>query len=173
MEGGHPHGHAFLQPGVEERVAHVEADRAGASIRSGLRNLVVMKTAGSAFEGFARDRYTTLRETRDRLLATSVDAVWRYADGYTPSDDCWRAARQALLEAFAAHESASVQHTLHAMGAAVLASSSGIEEVRLALPNRHHIPIDLTPFGLKNRNEIFVATPEPYGLIEAVIRRSP
>ena len=32
-------------------------------------------------------------------------------------------------------------------------------------------PVDLTPFGLENRNEIFVATEEPHGVIEATLVR--
>ena len=41
---------------------------------SGLTNLVVLKTADSAFAGFPRDELTTLPETDDRLLATSITA---------------------------------------------------------------------------------------------------
>jgi urate oxidase len=76
-----------------------------------------------------------------------------------------------MLETFAEHASASVQHTLYAMGEAVLERHPEVAEVRLSLPNKHHIPVDLAPFGLENRNEIFVATDEPFGLIEATIRR--
>jgi hypothetical protein len=56
------------------------------------------------------------------------------------------------------------------MGEAVL-ETLDIEEIHLSMPNKHHLPVDLTPFGLENRNEIFVATAEPYGLIEGTVRR--
>jgi urate oxidase len=79
--------------------------------------------------------------------------------------------RRALLDAFAAHESASVQHTLYAMGEAALARHSGISQIRLTMPNKHHLLADLTPFGVTNENELFVATEEPYGLIEATVVR--
>jgi len=39
------------------------------------------------------------------------------------------------------------------------------------MPNRHHLPVDVARFGLANRNEIFVPTDEPFGLIEATLRR--
>jgi urate oxidase len=45
-------------------------------------------------------------------------------------------------------------------------------DIHIVLPNRHHVPVDLTPFGLENRNEIFVATDQPFGLIQATLRRN-
>ena len=76
-----------------------------------------------------------------------------------------------MLEAFAEHDSQSVQHTLHAMGQAVLDSVDAVTAVRLVMPNKHHLPVDLARLGLENRNEIFVPTDEPYGLIEATVVR--
>jgi len=162
--------HAFRRAGSETRTAQVTRDRNGARVLAGLEDLLVMKTAKSAFEGFPRDRYTTLRETSDRLFATSVRATWRYSRPFVAWGALWRDVRRKLLDTFAEHDSRSVQHTLHAMGEAVL-ETFDIEEIHLAMPNRHHIPVDLTPFGLENRNEIFVATAEPYGLIEGTMRR--
>ena len=72
---------------------------------------------------------------------------------------------------FAGHKSESVQQTLYAMGEAALAACDGVTEIQLALPNRHHLLVDLAPFGLDNPNEIFVATDEPFGLIQATVRR--
>jgi urate oxidase len=166
----HPHPHSFRRAGSEQRTAVVTRDREGARILAGLSDLVVMKTAKSAFEGFPRDRYTTLKETSDRLLATAVQATWRYSRPYVAFGRLWREVRRLLLETFANHDSLSVQHTLYAMGEAVLETLE-IEEIHLSMPNRHHIPVDLTPFELENRNEIFVATSEPYGLIEGTLRR--
>jgi urate oxidase len=168
--GGAPHPHAFRRAGSERRTAEVTRDRDGARVLAGLEDLVVMKTASSAFEGFPRDRYTTLKETSDRLLATAVKATWRYSRPYVAFGTLWGEVRRLLLESFAKHDSRSVQHTLYAMGEAVL-ETIDVEEIHISMPNRHHIPVDLTPFGLENRNEIFVATPEPYGLIEGTVRR--
>jgi len=58
------------------------------------------------------------------------------------------------------------------MGEAALSASADVAEITLTLPNRHHLVVDLRPFGLDNPNEIFVATDQPYGLIEARIKRS-
>ena len=168
--GGAPHPHAFRKAGSEKRTAVVTRDRQGARVLAGLEDLVVMKTAKSAFEGFPRDRYTTLKETADRLLATAVQATWRYSRPHVLFGQQWREVRRLLLETFAEHDSRSVQQTLYAMGEAVL-ETLDVEEIHIAMPNLHHLPVDLTPFGLENRNEVFVATPEPYGLIEGTLRR--
>jgi urate oxidase len=169
--GGRPHPHAFARAGTEEWTTVVTRDAAGTSIASGLRGLVVLKTTDSAFAGFPRDEYTTLPETRDRILATSITASWRYAQGF--SDFGQRSAvRAALVETFASHRSESVQQTLYAMGEAALAACRGVVDIQLSLPNRHHLLVDLAPFGLDNPNEIFVATEEPFGLIEARVART-
>jgi urate oxidase len=168
---GQPHPHAFVQAGAEHWTAVVRRDAGGTVIASGLANLVVLKTTDSAFSGFPRDEYTTLPDTADRIMATSITAAWTYGSG--TSDFSARArVRRALVETFAAHVSRSVQHTLYAMGEAALAACADVAAITLTLPNRHHLLVDLTPFGLDNPNEIFVATDQPYGLIEATIRRS-
>lgn len=167
--GGHPH--AFRRPGGESRTTRVERTPESLVIRSGIEGLTILKSARSAFKGFFKNRYTTLRETDDRILATSVAAVWRYGSGDVSYSLLARAVRATLLETFADHASASVQHTLHEMGEAVLARHPEVDEIRLSMPNLHHIPVDLTPFGEANPNEVFVATEEPYGLIEATLRR--
>jgi urate oxidase len=169
--GEREHGHAFVQTGSGARTASVESDRGTVTVTAGIADLVIMKTADSAFTGFPRDEYTTLPETRDRLLATALTASWRYAGNDLEFGPAWRAVRSTLLETFAEHHSESVQHTLFAMGQGVLDALGDVAEIRLVMPNRHHLPIDLTPFGLPNRNEVFVATEEPHGLIEATIVR--
>ena len=57
------------------------------------------------------------------------------------------------------------------MGEAALSASADIAEITLAMPNRHHLLVDLEPFGLDNPNVVFVATDRPFGLIEATVRR--
>ncbi len=169
--GGAPHPHAFRRAGAERRTAVVSRTTDPVAITAGIEELVVLKSAKSAFEGFPRDRFTTLKETADRLLATALSATWKYARTDIAFGPLWNEVRRILLETFAGHDSRSVQHTLYAMGEAVLEQLEALEEIHLTMPNRHNIPVDLAPFGLENRNEIFVATTEPYGLIEATLRR--
>jgi urate oxidase len=164
---------AFEGSSEERRTARALRSRETVVIHSGLKGALILKSAGSGFSGFARDRYTTLPETRDRLLATSLTAEWTHASVARTRADGWDTVRHTLLETFAAHDSASVQHTLYAMGEAALGAHPGIREIRLTMPNRHHLLVDLAPFGLTNENEIFVATEEPYGLIEATVTREP
>jgi urate oxidase len=167
---GRLHPHAFAQPGGEHWTAVISRDAAGTQIVSGLANLVLLKTSQSAFAGYPRDRFTTLPETTDRVLATSVTAYWSYRAG-TTAFGVREAIRQALVDTFAVHDSQSVQHTLYAMANAALAASPEITEITMTLPNRHHVLVDLTPFGLDNPNQIFVATDQPFGVIEATVAR--
>ena len=169
--GGRPHPHAFVQGGAEHWTAVVTRGARGVEVVSGFENLMVLKTTDSAFTGFPRDEYTTLPETGDRIMATSMTAAWTYRPGTT--DFSRRAdVRRALVDTFAAHVSRSVQHTLYAMARAALAACADVAAITLSLPNRHHLLVDLQPFGLDNPNEIFVATDQPFGLIEATIRRT-
>ena len=169
--GATPHDHTFRRTSAERRIAEVSAERGTESVSAGIEALALLKTTGSGFEGFLRDQYTTLRETADRILATEVSARWRYDRHPADWSAAWVAARDALLETFAGTHSRSVQETLFAMGAAALAACREIAEIRLILPNQHHLPVDLSAFGLRNANEIFVATREPYGRIEGVVVR--
>ena len=165
-------GHAFVGHGPDVRTASVGISRKRTIIAGGVRDLLILKSSRSAFAGFLKDELTTLAETEDRLLATSLTATWNYRTGNVEHGTVWRKARQVLLESFAAHDSASVQHTMYAMGNAVLAEVPDVDVIHLVMPNKHHLPVDLSRFGLENRNEIFVATDEPHGLIEATIARS-
>ena len=162
---------AFVRAGSGTRVATVVASLGGTTIEAGVEDLVVMKTARSAFSGFPRDEYTTLRDTDDRIMATKVTAIWRYGSPDLASDELHAAVQATLLEVFADHHSPSVQSSIWLMARAILERHQEVAEVRMALPNLHHWLVDLSPFGLENDNEIFVATTEPHGLIEATVRR--
>jgi urate oxidase len=168
---GRAHPHAFVRGSDEVDVAVVTAEGDSVHTESGIDDLRVLKTTGSGFEGYPRDRYTTLRETSDRVLATAMRVRWTYGLTEISYSEIRVRAREVMLETFADHDSRSVQHTAYAMGEAVLERCPEIDAVAFSLPNKHHLLVDLAPFGLDNPNEIFVATEEPFGLIEAVVRR--
>jgi urate oxidase len=169
------HDHAFERAGAERRTTVVTLDGDDAWVVSGLADAVVLKTTGSEFHGFPRDRYTTLAEAHDRILATSVTARWRYAPADVDALDHGRlfdGVRATLLETFAAKHSLALQQTLYAMAAAVLERyPAEVAEVRLSMPNKHHFLVDLEPFGLDNPNTVYLAADRPYGLIEASVLR--
>ena len=148
------------------------ATRAAARSSSGLTNLVVLKTTDSAFAGFPRDEFTTLPDTDDRILATSITASWTLPAGH----DRLRGARARSARRWSRRsprttaDRCSTRCTRWARRRWPRAPTS--TEITLTLPNRHHLLVDLTPFGLDNPNEVFVATDQPFGLIEATIRRS-
>jgi urate oxidase len=169
--GGKPHGSAFVRAGSDRRTAEVSGTRETTAVRAGVADLVVLKSSHSGFEGYRNDIFTTLKETSDRIFATAIQANWLYSRAGLAYGTVWQGIRRTVLETFAEHESRSVQHTMYAMGEAVLASFDDVSEIHFSLPNKHHIPVDLGPFGLRNTNEIFLPTVEPYGLIEATFRR--
>lgn len=170
--GGRPHEHAFQRGSGGERVAIVVGDGGEPEIEAGIDDLLVLKTTASGWEGFLRDRYTTLAETSDRILATIITARWSYRGRDIDFGASWAAVREAILEAFSDHYSPSVQFTLHHMGTAVLDTRPEVDRISFSLPNKHHLLYDLGRFGLENQNEIFQATDEPYGLIEGTVERS-
>src|SRR5262245_50443668 len=92
--------HSFARTGGGVRTAVVSASAAEVWVVSGVRDLVLLNTTSSEFHGFARDRYTTLAETSDRILATAVDASWRHASAPSEWDASYEAARSALVSAF-------------------------------------------------------------------------
>jgi len=165
------HDHSFVQGSNEKRTTAVTIEGAQAWVVSGVRDLVVLKSTGSEFHGYPKDPYTTLKETDDRILATSVTARWRYVGTDADWAKSFTEIRSIMLKTFADKHSLSLQQTLYAMGEAVLQSRPEVAEVRLSMPNKHHFPVDLSPFGLENDNEVFYAADRPYGLIEGSILR--
>jgi urate oxidase len=174
--GGQPHDHAFTRRGGEVRTAVVTVAGDEVHVLAGLTDLVVLKTTGSEFWGFPRDRYTTLAETRDRILATAVTARWRYTGTDVDFDACFAGVRTALLETFAATHSLALQQSLFAMGRAALEQVGDVAEIRMSMPNRHHFLQDLSAFGLDNAPDgdgavVYHADDRPYGLIEGSVLR--
>jgi urate oxidase len=168
---GQPHPHAFERVGSEERLATATCTRDSQWVVSGLKGLTLLKSTGSEFWGYPADRYTTLPETRDRVLATAVEARWRYAHAEINWAEARAEARRLLIETFATKHSLSLQQTLYAMGEAVLEARQEIAEIRFSMANKHHFVVDLKPFGLENDNEVFYASDRPYGLIEGTVIR--
>jgi urate oxidase len=162
--------HSFARGSGHTRSAVVVHDsEQGTSVIGGVEDLVVMNTTDSEFWGFPRDEFTTLPETRDRVLATQVSATWRFASWPQDWGTAFDSALATLLRTFGGTYSYSLQQTLYAIGEAVIAAVPEICEVRLALPNKHHFLVDLAPFGLPNDNEVYYAADRPYGLIEGQV----
>ena len=172
---GENHPHAFVRASQEARTASVTVEGRGREQRvwvlSGLRDLVLLKSTGSEFAGFLRDRYTTLAETDDRVLATSLTASWRHIRPEGDWDALHASIREVLVGQFATVHSRALQQSLWEMGRAVLAAHADIAEIRLSAPNKHHFLVDLSPFGLVNRGEVFHADDRPYGLIQCAVQR--
>ena len=103
---GSGHDHSFVRRGPEVRTAVVTTDDSSGERRvwvvSGVQDLVILKSTGSGFKGFLKDKYTTLQETEDRIMATALTARWRYE--HTNVDD-WNKTyddiKRTMLEVFA------------------------------------------------------------------------
>ncbi|MEV3910416.1 factor-independent urate hydroxylase [Streptomyces canus] len=168
--------HSFVRQGQETRLTQITYDGSSWEVVSGLKDLTVMNSTNSEFWGYVKDKYTTLPEAYDRILATEVAGRWRFNwsddEQETPDwETSYEQVKKHMLEAFAETYSLSLQQTLYQMGSRIIDHRAEIDEVRFSLPNKHHFLVDLEPFGLKNDNEVYFAADRPYGLIEATILR--
>lgn len=168
---GAGHDHAFARTGAETRTTAVTVEGDRTWVVSGLKDLVIAKTTGSEFWGYLKDEYTTLPETTDRILATSLVARWRYDHTDVDWNNTYDSVRRILLQTFATVHSYALQQSLYAMGEAVLEQHPQIAEIRFSAPNKHHFLYDLSRFGVDNPGEVFHAADRPYGLIEATVGR--
>jgi len=176
---GKGHDHSFVRRGTETRTVVVTVDGRDEAqkvwVVSGFTDLVVLKSTGSEFKGFLKDEYTTLQETDDRIMATSLTCRWRY-EGTSPAPDIdwnetYEDVKRIALAGFATTYSRALQETLYVMGKNVLEAHPGIAEIKFSAPNKHHFLVDLSPFGVENDGEVFIAADRPYGLIEATVQR--
>ncbi|WP_040811474.1 factor-independent urate hydroxylase [Nocardia concava] len=172
---GQPHDHSFVKSGQGVRTTVVNVDGVGpdrvAHVVSGVKDLVLLKTTGSEFHGFFKDKYTTLQPTNDRIMATSLVAKWRYNHTDVDWDKTYDAILKVLLRQFAVVHSYALQQTLYSMGRAVLEQFTEVAEIKFSAPNKHHFLVDLSPFHVDNPGEVFIAADRPYGLIEATVER--
>ena len=169
-----PHPTAFVSRGGERRTARVTLQRGAAPmIEGGIVNLSVLRTAGSEFSDFVTDEFRLLANSKDRIFATVVTSTWAYNTQTADFNATYRRIRDATLSIFGNHHSLSVQHTMHEVGVNAIRQCPEIEEIRMVMPNKHHIPFDLSRLGNRqNKNEIFVAVDEPQGMILETVGRA-
>jgi urate oxidase len=168
---GVEHDHTWTRRGPEVRTAAVTVDATGEYVIGGVKDLVLLKSTGSEFAGFLTDEYTTLTETHDRVMATSLVATWRFGSTPTDWDATYARVKTIVIREFATLQSLALQQTLWAIGSSILEQVPELVEVRLSAPNKHHFVVDLEPFGLDNPGEVFIAADRPYGLIQATVLR--
>jgi urate oxidase len=168
---GSVHPHAYISGGSEKHTAIIVQGQQGIEVTSGISDMLILKTTDSGFEHYIKDQYTTLKETSDRIFSTQCEVSWKYDFSNVLFTELFAGIRTTLLQTFSNHQSLSVQHTLYAMGEAVLAKFTAVKEITLKMPNKHHILFNLEQFGIDNRNDIFIATDEPYGYITGTVVR--
>lgn len=182
---GKPHPHSFFRDGAEKRLVQADVyEGKGIEIRSGISDLLVLKSTGSEFHHFIRNDYTTLPDVYDRILSTSVDAGWQWSTfkdldavkkDVAQFDKTWEKAREITFRLFATEESPSVQNTMYKMSEEILAAQPLVQKVDYSLPNKHYFEIDLSwHHGLKNTGEdaeVYAPQSDPNGLIKCSVSR--
>lgn len=182
---GKPHPHSFFRDGAEKRLVNADAiEGKGIEIRSGISELLVLKSTGSMFHSFVRDEYTALPEVYDRILSTSVDAGWKWEifpdiqavqNNVDKFDVTHSKSREITFRLFALEESPSVQNTMYKMCEEILAAQPMVKDVDYSLPNKHYFEIDLSWHkGLKNTGkdaEVYAPQSDPNGLIKVTVSR--
>ena len=182
---GQPHMHGF-KLGSERHTVEAIVKKSGAlQLTSGVEGLSVLKTTKSGFEGFIRDKYTALPETRERMLATEVTGLWRYSYESLSSVpqkplyfmERYGDVKRVLLETFFGPPnvgvySPSVQSTLYQMARATLNRFPDIDSVQLKMPNIHFLPVNISNTGgqiVKFNDDVYLPTDEPHGSIQATL----
>ncbi|TKS74669.1 Uricase [Collichthys lucidus] len=177
-KNGVEHAHAFIFCPEACRFCDVEQNLNGIPVvHSGVQDMKVLKTTQSGFEGFLRDRFTTLQEARDRCFCTSVYARWRYNKIQDLDfDAAWKRVKETIIEKFAGpydrgEYSPSVQKTLYETQVLVLDRILEVDEIEIVMPNQHYFTIDMTKMGLTNKDEVLLPLDNPSGNITGTVRR--
>ncbi|MCO5561893.1 hypothetical protein L7F22_015518 [Adiantum nelumboides] len=175
---GEVHSHGFkLGKGSHTCEMTINANGSGI-VLSGVEGLALLKTTQSGFEGFVRDKFTLLPEVRERILATEVQAAWRYRSKPSCYNKAYETVKNTLLNVFfgppaSGVYSPSVQNTLYLMGERVLQRMPEIDSIKLSMPNLHFIPVNMPTIGVKFDHDVYLPTDEPHGTIEAsLVRKS-
>ncbi|KAJ8408496.1 hypothetical protein AAFF_G00259100 [Aldrovandia affinis] len=179
-KNGVEHSHAFIYSPESWRFCDVEQHLDEIPvIHAGIRDIKVLKTTQSGFENFFVDKFTTLKEAKDRCFCTSVYARWRYnTHKDVPFDSAWKTVRNTIVEKFAGpydrgEYSPSVQKTLYDTQVLVLSRVPQVEEIEIIMPNQHYFTIDMTKIGLTNKDEVLLPLDSPSGNITGTVRRKP
>ncbi|OWZ68236.1 urate oxidase [Cryptococcus neoformans] len=195
---GKPHKWSFVRDGDEKAIVECAVDgtagpdAATADLKIGIKDLLVLKTSGSAFENFHRDENTTLADVADRIFSTSVSLQCSISlPPNTPltignlasiaKDLDFPKMKELILkdvlDTFATDESASVQATLYLTLQKILTSCPAVKDASMQLPNKHYIPVNLSAFDLDNNlgyeggAEVFYPAADPSGYITATVTR--
>lgn len=161
---------AFAPGGPERAAARLELNRSGAvELVSGLRGFRLLRLGGSAFQGFVRDRYTTLPDIANRPLHMWLDLEWLYrdSDAAFSGGEIPKQVRAIVHQVFCAFESGSIQQVIYQMGTKMLASIPAIAEVRLEANNRTWD----TVAECGDELGVFTDSRPPYGCLGLRLRR--
>ncbi|KAM9998476.1 hypothetical protein ACTFIY_008128 [Dictyostelium cf. discoideum] len=169
---GKEQAHSFQRDREIHSVTVTSSREKSPVVVSGIDDLLIMKTTQSGFEGFHRDRYTSLKETKDRIFATVVTANWTYNTLSVDYSKVFEQFKLSVFDIFAQTYSRSVQETLFLIAKDVISKVPQVEQVHLSLPNKHAFGFDFSRLNIENNQTVFQPVEEPSGLIEGTIKRS-
>uniref|UniRef100_A0A663E0A2 Uricase n=1 Tax=Aquila chrysaetos chrysaetos TaxID=223781 RepID=A0A663E0A2_AQUCH len=157
-ENGVPHVHSFICVPDGIRFCEAEQCRNGPLVVfAGIKDLKLMKTTQSGFEGFYKNEHTTLPERHDRILCGELFCKWSYGECKDFDFDCiWNKICECILEAFAGppdcgEYSPSYQKTVNSIQMLVL---SKVQVIEVILNNTFYNVVDMKNLGLTNDKEV-------------------
>ncbi|XP_022094694.1 uricase-like [Acanthaster planci] len=178
-QSGKEHAHAFIQTLEAKRYCVVQQERKGPPVVwGGLSDLKILKTTQSGFAGYVHDEYTSLPETDDRIVCSSVDGKWRYSDiEGMDFDETWEMCKTAILDEFAGPPNSgtfsfSIQEILFQCTQRMMNKVAEVDQIELDMPNIHYVFADLEKIGLENDGEIIMPTSDPHGIIRVAVSRT-
>eukprot|EP00586_Coscinodiscus_wailesii_P009844 CAMPEP_0172513202 /NCGR_PEP_ID=MMETSP1066-20121228/250479_1 /TAXON_ID=671091 /ORGANISM="Coscinodiscus wailesii, Strain CCMP2513" /LENGTH=207 /DNA_ID=CAMNT_0013293359 /DNA_START=501 /DNA_END=1124 /DNA_ORIENTATION=+ len=189
VDSNRPHPHGFEKSSPEVYQAHVRIDRDNDGkkmippvVTSSIKNLTVLKTAQSGFENYHFDKYTLLKPTSQRCMATEMECTWKYVEGVHGTAIDYNAIREHLREQiikgyYGSHEtgvySVSLQATIYDIACLILQDLPMIASVKIFTPNLHYLPmLALEKLGEKFGDDVLIPTDEPSGIISCTVNQN-
>lgn len=173
--GGKAQPQAFMCGPSEQRVAIVTTNGERTSVVAGIDRLALMRSAGFAPARRSAEDLPDDSGTSDGLqplLVGELSARWTYTSGDVTFGVYRKGIRAAVLDTFAWHQGASVQHLLHAIADVVLATCEEIADVTLTFNERPYRLADLFAANAENPGELFVVADEPLGTVHVTVERT-
>nr|CAA30378.1 unnamed protein product [Rattus norvegicus] len=166
-KNGVKHVHAFIHTPTELTSVTWSRVRNGPPIiHSGIKDLKVLKTTQSGFEGFIKDQFTTLPEVKDRCFATQVYCKWRYQNRDVDFEATWGRCPDIVLKKFAGpydrgEYSPSVQKTLYDIQVLTLSQLPEIEDMEIAFQTFTTLTSTCPKWGSINKEEVLLPLDNP------------
>ncbi|XP_010210308.1 PREDICTED: uricase-like [Tinamus guttatus] len=167
---------AYVKTYIQE-VPWQRLQRCPLVVFAGIKDMKLMKTTMSGFEGFHKSEYTTLPERNDRILCGELFCKWSYGECKDLDFDCiWNKVRECVIEAFSGppecgEYSPSYQKTVNSIQMLILSKVSQVQVIEVMLNNTFYNVLDMKNLGLTNDKEVLIPVEAPYGSCTCTLGR--